>query len=669
MIKPVLPILIYLLCFNQYAAAQSQSADLERQEELAFKQAAALASPSVVRVQTVGGVDRIGNVLTATGPTTGVVVSKDGYIISSAFNFAAKPVSILVELPDQRRLPAKLVARDHLKMLTLLKVEANDLSPAKPVAKKSLRTGQWSLALGRTYDGVLPSISVGIVSALNRVNGNAIQTDAKVSPVNYGGPLIDIQGNVMGILVPLSPQGNGETAGVEWYDSGIGFAIPIADVYDNLEKLKQGKDLHRGLMGVSFQGRDKLSGKPLINLVRVNSPAYDAGIKRGDQIVKIDQTEIDRQAEVFMAMGNKYAGDVIEVTLKRGQETLTKKVTLVDQLVPYEAAALGLLPMRFPNKKNAKVATKPGVTIRYLFAESPAVQAGLQRLDRIVKINDQAITDTDSLRTALTRYEPGDTVTLEYLRDEKPASTELKLMAESGDVPLDLRSTTIPAADADDNKADDADDKPQQSKTGRFTHELPEHEHEYWAYVPEDYNPNYAYGLMVWLHPNGDTMEAAIFDDWKAVCSRRGIIIIAPKADDISGWKPNEAVFVKAAIEDIQEKYSIDKGRVFLHGHSEGGIFAYHVAFKYRELFKGVAVSAARLKARPPENDPEYPLLIYITCGTEDNRFQAVNKNVTGLRNMKFPVQFTPLPALEHVYPPSEIVNEIATWADALDRL
>ena len=74
-----------------------------------------------------------------------------------------------------------------------------------------------------------PNVSVGIVSALDRIWGKAIQTDAKISPNNYGGPLVDIAGRVLGVLVPMSPDGSGEVAGVEWYDSGIGFAVPLED--------------------------------------------------------------------------------------------------------------------------------------------------------------------------------------------------------------------------------------------------------------------------------------------------------------------------------------------------------------------------------------------------------------------------------------------------------
>ncbi len=117
-------------------------------------------------------------------------------------------------------------------MLVLLKVAADEALPVPTwVPRQELAVGQWTIAVGRTYPGSFPNVSVGILSAINRVWGKAVQTDAKVSPSNYGGPLIDIRGRVIGVLVPLSPQQEGEFAGAEWYDSGIGFAVPLADIW------------------------------------------------------------------------------------------------------------------------------------------------------------------------------------------------------------------------------------------------------------------------------------------------------------------------------------------------------------------------------------------------------------------------------------------------------
>ena len=238
-------VLRLMMCVLTLFCATTRSAfaaegKLEALEESAFKQAAALVDPSLVRIETVGGLEQVGEVTLGTGPTSGVVVSEDGFVISSSFNFVSKPSSILVTLADGRRFPAKLIASDKLKLLTLLKVEATGLTVAKPASREGVKVGQWAIALGRTFDLTTPSISVGIVSATNRIWGKAIQTDAKTSPVNYGGALVDIEGRVLGVIAPLSPQGNGETAGVEWYDGGIGFAIPLEDVFGSLDRLKQG---------------------------------------------------------------------------------------------------------------------------------------------------------------------------------------------------------------------------------------------------------------------------------------------------------------------------------------------------------------------------------------------------------------------------------------------
>ena len=214
-------------------------------------------APSIVKIETVGGLERIGNMLVNTGPTTGLIVSPDGFIISSAFNFISRPSSILVGLPDGTRTPARLVATDRQRMLVLLKIDVDEKLPVpEAVPESEIRVGQWAIALGRTFDAAQPNLSVGIVSGLNRIWGTAMQTDAKISPNNYGGPLVDIRGRVLGVLAPLSPDKHEEFAGVEWYDSGIGFAVPLAHINTVLPQLSAGHDLKPGILGVSLDSRD-----------------------------------------------------------------------------------------------------------------------------------------------------------------------------------------------------------------------------------------------------------------------------------------------------------------------------------------------------------------------------------------------------------------------------
>lgn len=320
-----------------WRVARTAEPDLEALEEQAFKQAVERVAPSVVRIETFGGLERVGGVLFSNGPTTGLVVSEDGYIISSAFNFAQKPASILVTLPDGRRRPAEIVARDHSRMLVLLKVNTDQPLAVPPaVPRGEMRVGQWAIAVGRVFEHSRPSMSVGILSATDRIWGKAIQTDAKVSPNNYGGPLIDLHGRVLGVLVPLSPQGHDEVAGAEWYDSGIGFAIPLEDIYRQLDKLKKGEDLHEGILGIVLKGSDLYAEPVEVAAVHPKSPAAEAGIQPGDRIVEVDGVPVARQAQLKHALGRKYAGEKVRLVVVRGDERLALDAVLTDKLLPYE---------------------------------------------------------------------------------------------------------------------------------------------------------------------------------------------------------------------------------------------------------------------------------------------------------------------------------------------
>jgi serine protease Do len=639
-------------------AATAADGKLESLEEQAFTQATVLVGPSVVRVQTVGGLDQVGRVLTGTGPTTGVVVSADGYIISSAFNFISKPASILVQLPDGRRFTAKLVATDRSKMLTLLKIDAKNLPLPQIAPKKSLQVGQWSIALGRTFDGPLPSISIGIVSALDRIWGRAVQTDAKISPVNYGGPLVSIEGKVQGILVPLSTRGKGQTAGVEWYDSGIGFAIPMDDVMAAVKRLKTGNDLSPGLMGISFKGAGLLGGPPVIDRVRAGSPAAKAGFKAKDRIVEIDGKKIERQAGIKHSLGNRYAGDVVTMTVVRDGKSIRKEVTLVEKLVPYESAYLGILPVREMIGDAKKL---PGVGIRFVLPGSPAEKAQLKARDRIVKYNGRQITTPQSLLNLVSRQKPNEKATINYRRGNAEMMATITLASIPNTLPDELLPTIIPPSEKPAGK--------NAPKTGRFTVNMPKFERSYWAFVPEGYNPAYQYGVMVWLHPGGDTMEASMIEMWELLCERWNIVIIAPKAGKLGGWTPNEAEFVKAAIDNFGEKYSIDPSRLFLHSFADSGKFAFQLAFKFRDTVRGVCSAAAPIRTRPGTNSPEFRLQFHFVCGEKDPANKLVTRSVSGLRKLKYPTSSTTVKDLGHEYPGIISLDEIARWADCLDRI
>lgn len=643
-----IPFCICLLCSGLVAGAE----DLEALEEQAFQQAAALAAPCVVRIETIGGLQQLAPGLSASAITSGVIVSPDGEIITSAFTFAAKPTSIVVTLADGRRFPARKVATDRQRMMTLLKIDAQGLPVARPAPRSSFRVGQWALALGRTLDVENVSVSVGVVSALDRIWGKALQTDAKVSPVNYGGPLIDLEGRVLGILAPMSPQASNETAGVEWYDSGIGFAVPLVDLLERLDVLRRGEDLLPGLMGLTFRGRSAITGAPIVDRVRLNSPAAAAGLKKDDRITAVEGTPVDTVMQVRHVLGRKYAGDSLELEVLRGEERLTFRLTLAAELPPYEAGFLGILP--------ARQTRTTGVVVRAVVPESPAAQIGLQAGDVIVRWNEQDVRTAGELADGVSRLPPGAGVKLEYRRGETAETTELKLAAYP---------TTVSAQVPAEVFVPDAAVPVPEGITGRRSEVLPGHDRPYWVYVPESYHPQRQHGVMVFLHPSGQPLEAALLRAWKAECDRRGLIIVAPQCNTPQGWRGNDLEFVHDVLAKVRADLSVAPERIWVHAVGDAVPMAAVWAFRERSVFKGLALFDTPLTGDLPEHDPEARQQFYIGCDPNAPTRRGIQQFVEALRKARYPTVFNLQERGESVYLPEAVVEELARWADSLDRI
>jgi serine protease Do len=666
-----------------HSAACSARASSERSvdvaEEQAFRRAALSVGKSVVRIQTVGGIDRVGGMLTGTAATTGVVVSEDGFIVSSAFNFISKPSTILVHVEGERPFAARLVATDHLRMLTLLKIETAGLTPLRVVNGKKVEVGQWAIAVGRTYDSPESSVSIGIVSAVNRVWGKAIQTDAKVSPVNYGGPLIDVAGDALGVIVPLSPTAKEETAGVEWYDSGIGFAIPIDDVLASAARLKKGKDLFPGLLGVNMK-ESGIDERPTIDHVRYDSPAEHAGIKAGDILAEIDGHAIGRHDEIKQVLGRKYAGDKVTVVVRRGDSSIHAEATLVDVLPPYEPGFLGILPARSADQK-----PHGGVAVRYVFPHSAAEQAGIVIGEQIERWNGKEMTVADQLSSAVRLLRPGTSAKAVIAHHGTRRTIDVKLIADIESVPRDLPAFHAPTiatpkdisqkTAAETNAEKNTEKKPTAEKkprTGLFHDALPgDSAPTYWAYIPESYSTQDVWGLVVWIAPARDSMEATILARWQTLCEERRLILLAPLPAETSGFNPNDLVGARQVVDHFVQTYRIDRNRVVVHSFAMGGRFATAFAFENREQIRGLALASSPLAAPPPETHPNFPFrffLSYPDIGAARERFRAISKL---LREMKYAVtlQTTNAAGRAVVYPAADAIAELARWVDSLDRI
>lgn len=299
----------------------------------AFRAAAAKVQPSLVRIEGFGGiaagVDGGGYQAPGEGPTTGLVISSDGYVITSTFNFLRKPPIITVVTPDGRRHVAKLLGRDETRKLCVLKVDGvNDWPVPEFASREELKVGQWVVATGIGFGAGQPALSAGIISAASRISGRAVQTDANLSPANYGGPLIDLDGRVVGICAPLSPQAGSEAAGAEWYDSGIGFAVPLAGLDSVLTAMKDGKTLQPGFLGVQAEASGDPPTGAVIKEVVPDSPAAKADLKPEDRILSVGGIEIQDVAQLTNVIRRFLAGDKVAVVILRGEEKKTFEVEL-----------------------------------------------------------------------------------------------------------------------------------------------------------------------------------------------------------------------------------------------------------------------------------------------------------------------------------------------------
>ncbi|MDX1962354.1 MAG: PDZ domain-containing protein [Pirellulales bacterium] len=643
--------------------------------EAAIQAAAESVAPLLVRIETLGGFEKVGDTLIGSGPTTGLVVSAEGHILSSAFNFAQKPAQILVYLPDNTRYPAQLVATDHGHNVVLLKIETDRQLPlpsAAPAAE--IAVGQTAIAVGRAFDGDKPNLSVGVVSAVNRIWGRAIQTDAKISPNNYGGPLIDLRGRVLGILTPLSLTPGADDAGVELYDSGIGFAVPLASLERVLPRLKKGEDLYPGLMGISLKGGDLYGTPAVISAVQPNTPAYAAGFKAGDTVVMINEKPITRQAELKHALGPFFAGDTVTVTVKRGKkETLERQIKLIAKLAKYQHPFLGILPLRAADQENVKEKedaadneNKPassnegGLVVRSVYPDSPAAKGGVQPGDVVIYADEKPIEERAALADYLNSLTVADKVTLRVRRagGEHTIACTLDKLPET--VPLDLPPARQPATPP-------AGDPP---RTGLITFKLPEIANECVAYVPESYQANVPHGLVIWLHPAGAYKNEELAAQWKDLCSKYDLILVAPKSADVTRWQKSELEFIRKAADDIMAKYNIDRPRITAIGQDGGGAMAALLAAQHRALVRGVVLINSLLPngIKIPENDPNYRLAMVLAgpgLGKTGEKYQELVKK---LRDMNYPVSVLNQGEVGRPLTERELL-EVIRWQDCLDRL
>lgn len=281
---------------------------------------------------------------------SGFLISADGYLVTN--NHVISPArsnatvdEITVTLSDRREFQAKLIGRDEASDLALLKIDAAGLPFVNFGDSTRTRVGDWVVAIGNPF-GLGGTVTAGIVSALHRNIGATqydryIQTDASINSGNSGGPMFDLQGNVIGINTALiSPTGG---------NVGIGFAIPAEQVRPVIDALRRGERVERGYIGVSLQPLDEgianSLGIPrnrgeLIRGVTPNGPAARAGIQQGDVIITVNNKPVTPDESLAYLVAQQPVGTRIPVEFIRNGRRQTTNVEITQRPTEEELAQI-----------------------------------------------------------------------------------------------------------------------------------------------------------------------------------------------------------------------------------------------------------------------------------------------------------------------------------------
>jgi putative serine protease PepD len=276
-------------------------------------------------------------ITTDSGLGTGIVLDKSGDILTNDHVVeGANKFNVSFDSSNQTH-SAKLVGTDPSDDLAVIKLENTsgvNLTPLSLGDSDNVQVGDTVYALGNPF-GYTNSFSEGIVSGLDRsmtapngfTIGHSIQTDAAINPGNSGGPLLNSNGEVVGINAQIAS--NGSTAGGEGQNNGVGFAIPINTAKDVIPQIEKTGHVSHGYLGIATGDIDGAGAK--VGAVQANSPAQKAGIQQGDVIKTVDGKAVNSSEEVVSAISSKQAGDKITLGLQRGGSTKDVTVTLAQQ--------------------------------------------------------------------------------------------------------------------------------------------------------------------------------------------------------------------------------------------------------------------------------------------------------------------------------------------------
>lgn len=252
---------------------------------------------------------------------SGFVAEASGIILTTHFNVSGKIKSIKVLLPDGREFEGTLLGYNGTTDLAALKIEAEGLTPLAKSPLDRIQAGMAVVALGRAPDGRGLTVNPGIISASSRlIGGKGVQTDAKLNYGNVGGPLVDLEGRLVGSTCKVDVK----YASSRGQNSGVGFAVTHDRTFEVLADLKAGKneaEPRRPFLGIEFEPNSKVAEGVELKTVTAGGAAERGGLKKGDVIIAFDGVKIMNFDDLRGVILRKASGDRVKVRFIRGEES------------------------------------------------------------------------------------------------------------------------------------------------------------------------------------------------------------------------------------------------------------------------------------------------------------------------------------------------------------
>ncbi len=376
---------------------------------------------------------------------SGFIISPDGYILTNN-HMVGDAKKVEIELTDDRKFTAKIVGTDPVSDVAVVKIDAENLPYLELGDSDTLEVGEWVLAIGNPL-GLSHTVTAGIVSAKGRSVGladieNFIQTDAAINRGNSGGPLINLDGKVVGINTAIV----GATGNI-----GIGFAIPINIAKHAYKQLREGKSVERGFIGVQFRQLTPEVAASLelpedtkgvtVESVVEGSPGEKAGLKPYDVIVEFEGRPVEKSNEFVNRVSMLDPGTKIKLVALRDGKRKTFEVTLGTRPPSEELARSGPTDLFEELGFSVDNLTKDmaeslgyegqrGVVVTEVDPQSQAAQAGLEPGVLIKEVNRRQVSSVKDFREAIDKAKEKGTALLFVQRDNSTFLALLRLSKE-----------------------------------------------------------------------------------------------------------------------------------------------------------------------------------------------------------------------------------------------